>query len=367
MDLYARVNILGGRAVRLPKGDVENAISLDANPIERAVGWVNKGIDKLHIVDLDAAAYGDYRNRSLIHDLIAAVDAPVQVAGGVRSALEVKRLLDAGAWRVVMGTVAIEDQVLLWDICRANPDRVVVSVDVRTDYELATRGWTQNSGRFLEEVLIELSSAGVAGYMVQEVGRDALSEPPNYDALRSALAIVAEPVVAAGGVRNLDDLQQLLELQESGRRLGGVVVGREVTEGRFAMEEATALIHGSDPETSVDLGWCDVCFGVADAARSQSFYERLGFRRVAGDAGSGWLVMTNDEVRLGFFEDGVDAPTLNFRGRDVRTLVSELEQLGLAMDTPPHEESDGSVGALFHDPDGVAIYLNTSPGETKPT
>ncbi|NQV06785.1 hypothetical protein HQ535_09545 [bacterium] len=243
MDLYARVNILGGRAVRLPKGDVREAISLDADPIARAKGWVEKGADYLHIVDLDAAAYGDYRNRPMIEQLVTEVDLPVQVAGGVRSIGEVERMLEgAGAWRVVMGTAAIEDQVRIWEICRQYPDRIAVSLDVRPDEEVAIRGWMIDSGVYMEEMLIELSSAGAAAFLVGQAGRDALVEPSNFGILRRALEIVDEPVIASGGARDRADLEALIALEGGGKRLGGLVVGREITEGRFTMEEAQAAL-----------------------------------------------------------------------------------------------------------------------------
>jgi phosphoribosylformimino-5-aminoimidazole carboxamide ribonucleotide (ProFAR) isomerase len=206
---------------------------------------VAKGADRLHIVDLDAAAHGDYRNRDLIAEIIGSIEIPVQVAGGVRSPREVQGLLDAGADRVVMGTAAIIDQVMVWDLCRDHPDQIVVGLDVRPDEELAIRGWKANSGRYFEEVLIELSSAGAAAFMIAEVGRDALVAPPNYDVLRRALSIVDEPVIAAGGVRDLSDLRELRALEVKGTRLAGVVVGREVTQGRFTVEEAVALLRSA--------------------------------------------------------------------------------------------------------------------------
>src|SRR3970282_2867591 len=107
MDLYARINLLDGRAVRLPKGDVREAIALDADPIGRARSWVAQGADRLHIVDLDAAAYGDYENRPLIKDIIDAVDVPVQVAGGIRSPREGGRLLAYGAFLIILGSPPI--------------------------------------------------------------------------------------------------------------------------------------------------------------------------------------------------------------------------------------------------------------------
>lgn len=244
MDLYVRVHILGGRAVRLTRGDISQAIALDADPMARAEGWVEKGADHLQIVDLDAAAYGDYRNRQLIHDIVAALDIPVQVAGGVRSPAEAGRLLEAGADRVVMGTAAIENQGMIWDLSREYPGKIVVSLDVLPSEELVVRGWTAHSGRFLEEVLIEMSSAGVAAFLVSEARRDALTEPPNFGILREAVSYVEDPVIAAGGVRHLDDLEALVELEVEGKRLGGVVVGREVTEGRFTLTEAKAKLAG---------------------------------------------------------------------------------------------------------------------------
>ena len=243
MDLFARVNILDGRAVRLPHGDVrDDFIVLDADPVARAQGWAAKGAGYLLVVDLNAAAYGDYSNRPLIDRIVVEGGVPVLVAGGVRSRPEVERRLEAGAWRVTMGTGAIEDQVLTWEICRDFPDQIMMSLDVKPDEELVVRGWTAHSGRHLEEVLIELSSAGAAGFMVAEANRDALAEPPNLWILREAMSYVDDPVIAAGGVRNLADLRDLTELTSGGKRLGGVVVGREVTEGRFTIKEAAGLL-----------------------------------------------------------------------------------------------------------------------------
>ena len=251
IDLYARVNILDGGSVRLPRGSLDNAIMLDNDPISRARTWREQGADAIHVVDLDAAANGDYRNRDLIDRLIKAVDGPVQVAGGVRSHVEAGRLIDAGAWRVVMGTAAIEDQNMVWDLCRDYPDKIVVSLDVRPNEEIATRGWTKNSGRFLEEVLVEMSSAGAVSFLIAEAGRDALIEPPDKKILATALRTVDEPVIASGGVRNLDDLRELLSIEENGRTLGGIVVGREVTHGRFTLAEAKATIDaGPLPKTA---------------------------------------------------------------------------------------------------------------------
>jgi len=244
MELYARVNILDGMAVRLPHGDIAEAIPLDDDPVNRAKGWVNKGADRLHVVDLNAAAHGDYSNRSVIESMIKAVDVPVQVGGGIRSQAEIERVLGMGAWRVVIGTLAMIDQVLFWELCRRYPHRIAVSLDVKPDTEIVIRGWTEETGEYLEETLINLSSGGAAAFMITEVGRDALQEPPYFDVLESAIKLVDESVIAAGGVRDLQDVTSLMKLGTDAKRLGGIVVGREVTAGRFTMDQLAAALAG---------------------------------------------------------------------------------------------------------------------------
>jgi len=117
-----------------------------------------------------------------------------------------------------------------------------VALDVRPDLEISIHGWTERTGEYLEETLINLSSGGAAGFMISEVGRDALEEPPNFEALEMALELVDEPVVASGGVRDLDDVARLTRLGVDGKRLAGIVVGREVTAGRFSLEECVTAL-----------------------------------------------------------------------------------------------------------------------------
>lgn len=250
MDLYARLNILGGHSVRLPRGDLADAIRLDNDPVSRARSWEEQGADVIHVVDLDAAAHRDYTNRPLIDELIKAVSIPVQVAGGVRSPREARRLIEAGAYRVVMGTAAIEDQNLVWELCREFPDKIVVSLDVRPDEEVAILGWSVNSGRYLEDVLLQMSDAGVTSFLVAEASRDALVEPPNLSILHSALSLVDDDVIASGGVRNLDDLRDIASVSVGGRKIKGIIVGREVSHGRFTLAEARATLDAAKAKPS---------------------------------------------------------------------------------------------------------------------
>lgn len=282
MDVYGRINILGGRSVRLPALDVTEAIILDNDPLNRARSWARQGADYLHVVDLNAAALGDYQNRPLIDEMIAELDTPVQVAGGIRSHLEAIRLLRNGAWRVVMGTAAIEDQIMIWDLCRDYPDKIVVSIDVRPDHEVVTQGFSERSGRYLEEVLLEMSSAGVAAFLVAEAGRNPLTEPLDLEIYAEALELATEPVIVAGGVGTLEDLRTLSRLSVEGRKLAGVIVGREVTVGRFSLPEAkqTVMVGQETPSLS-PRGGMNVILWADDLETMSNFYARaMGLQQV---------------------------------------------------------------------------------------
>lgn len=373
MDLYARVNILDGRSVRLPRGDIAEAILLDNDPVARAQSWARQGVDYIHVVDLDAAANGDFQNRPLIDRLIAECSRPVQVAGGVRSPGEAARLVEAGAWRVVMGTAAIEDQNLIWELCRDYPGKMVVSIDVRPDEEIATRGWTKNSGRYLEEVLIEMSSAGVTAFLVAEAGRDALAEPPDFDLLRTALASVDDPIIASGGVRDLADLTNLIRLEANGRRLSGVIVGREVTHGRFTIEEAKRVVAGEGPALPPGrIIGLRTLLRVSDFARSAAFYEKtLGFRRITSwerDHGSGVVLEAAGGETLELLGppsgETWEAPTgvhLGFFVEDVQGWHDHLVDVGVPITRELRQEAWGDVVFGVDDPDGVKVWFGQTP------
>ena len=355
MDIYARINILGGLSVRLPHGGLDEAIALDNDPIGRAKGWAKQGVDYMHIVDLDAAAYGDYQNRGLINELIEELRIPVQVAGGIRSEGEAERLINAGAWRIVMGTAAIENQIMVWDLCREFPEKIAVALDVNSQEEIATRGWTYNSGRFLEEVLIEMSSAGVVAFLVAEAGRDALEEPPNLEILAESLGTVDDPVIAAGGVRNLEDLRRLVQLEAAGRRLSGVVVGREVTAGRFTVEDAKQVLEGGGPmQAPGGVTATRTTVGVSSLESALAFYrDSLGFAhlRSTTDGVSGAVVEAAPGQHIELVEGGDNRPdSLVFKVEERDRWKDHLTNIGVATTA----EGDSLVVV---DPDGLRIVL----------
>lgn len=372
MDLYARVNILEGRSVRLTHGDLREVVALDADPVGRCLSWERLGIDYLHVVDLDAAIRRDYRNRPLIDEILKSVKTPVQVAGGIRSEQELERLVNAGAWRVVMGTAAIENQNMVWEACRNFQDQVVVAVDVLPDGEVVTGGWTGHSGRYLEEVLVEMSSAGAVAFLVGEARRDALTEPPGFAMLAEALKAVEEPVIAAGGVRDLNDLASLVRLRVGTRQLAGVVVGREVTAGRFTVAEARRVTTGDIPTIAPGrVQGLRALLRVSDFDRSVEFYERvLGFTRVTSwrqDTGSGAVLEAAGGETLELLGSplGMSWPhptglELGFFVEDIKGWHDHLVAAGVPVTREMKVEEWGDTVFGVDDPDGVRIWFGQS-------
>jgi phosphoribosylformimino-5-aminoimidazole carboxamide ribotide isomerase len=234
MNLYAAIDLLGGRCVRLHQGDYDRATDYGDDPVGQAQRFAAGGAPWLHVVDLDAARRGEPVNRDVIGRIAAAVEIPVQVGGGVRSRPDAEALWAAGVARVVMGTAALEDPDL---VAALVPDgAVAVGLDAR-GRELAVRGWEATAGVDLLEAVARFSALGVAALVVTEIGRDGTLDGPDLKGLSSVLEVASVPVVASGGVGSSDDLVALTDLD-----LDGVIVGRALYDDRITVAEAVAVL-----------------------------------------------------------------------------------------------------------------------------
>jgi len=239
MDLYAAIDLRGGRCVRLAQGDFGRETVYGASPVARAIAFEAGGAGWLHVVDLDAARTGSAVNRGVVAEITAAVHIPVQVGGGARSAEDVEELLELGAERVVVGTAAVSDPELFAELAGHWPGKVAAGVD-HFEGEVRLRGWEERSGRHVEDVVGDLVKAGAAAVVVTEISRDGLMVGPDVVGYRSLLEATAIPLIASGGIGSLADLRRLAWLHAGGRHLEGVIVGRALYEGRFGLPEAVA-------------------------------------------------------------------------------------------------------------------------------
>jgi len=234
MNLYAAIDLLGGRCVRLHQGDYDRATDYGDDPVGQARRFAADGAPWIHVVDLDGARRGEPVNHDVIGRIAAAVDVPVQVGGGVRSRPDAEALWAAGVARVVMGTAALEDPDL---VAALVPDgAVAVGLDAR-GRELAVRGWEAVAGVDLLEAVARFSALGVAALVVTEIGRDGTLDGPDLTGLSSVLEVATVPGVASGGVGSADDLVALTDLD-----LDGVIVGRALYDDRVTVAEAVAVL-----------------------------------------------------------------------------------------------------------------------------
>ncbi len=237
MELFPAIDIRGGRCVRLQRGDFAAETVYDDDPVAVARRFETAGARWLHVVDLDAARTGTAENLDTVAAVCAAVQIPVQTGGGVRDEDAARRLLDAGAARVVVGTVAVESPDLVDRLCHDHPGRIVVGLDAR-GRDVAVRGWTEGSGADLVDLAGRFAASGVAAMVVTEIGRDGTMTGPDVDQLGAVLRATNLPVIASGGVGSLDDLLVLRALQVGGHGLAGAIVGRAIYEGRLDLAEA---------------------------------------------------------------------------------------------------------------------------------
>ncbi len=246
MKLYPAIDILGGNAVRLVKGDFDAKTIYDSDPLSAARGWVKAGARFLHVVDLDGAKAGEPVNLAHLQR-IAELGVPVQYGGGLRSLGALDDALGAGAERVILGTAAFTDPGLLERALEKHgPGRVVVSVDVRGG-EVVIEGWTQTADVSVREVFAGLVKRGVQELAYTNVDRDGMLEGLNLDDLVwVAKAAEHGHLIYSGGIGELSDLEHLAKRRaEAGLdSLDGVIVGKALYEERFTIEEAHAALDG---------------------------------------------------------------------------------------------------------------------------
>jgi phosphoribosylformimino-5-aminoimidazole carboxamide ribotide isomerase len=241
VDLYPAIDLRAGRCVRLHQGDFDAETVYDDDPVAVARAFALAGARWIHVVDLDAARTGEPANLAVIERIVSAVDCDVQCGGGVRSAAAADALLLAGAARVVVGTAAVENPVLVDELCARHPGRIAVGLDAR-GREVAVRGWVEGSGADLVDLASRFEASGVAALVVTEIGRDGTMEGPDLEQLRTVVAATTIPVIASGGVGELGDILALAALEVRQRRLLGAIVGKALYEGRFRLAEALLIL-----------------------------------------------------------------------------------------------------------------------------
>ena len=252
MDVIPAIDLLGGRCVRLYQGDYGRAETFNDDPVAVAKRWADGGAPWLHLVDLDGAKTGQPTNYGIIEAIVAAVNIPVQVGGGLRSRETVAALLNLGVRRAILGTVAVENPELVGELSREFPQQIVVGIDAR-DGKVATRGWLETSEVEATELARRMAQLGASAIIYTDIHRDGTMQGPNKAALREVAGAVEIPVIASGGISSVTDLLSLLSLEPLG--VTGAIDGRALYTGDVDLKEAIQAVgQGRWHDVPPDLG-----------------------------------------------------------------------------------------------------------------
>jgi phosphoribosylformimino-5-aminoimidazole carboxamide ribotide isomerase len=234
--IFPAVDIKGGQCVRLKKGRSDQTTVFADDPVEAAMHWQSKGAEWLHLVDLDGAFAGKPVNLPLITRLCASLSIPVQMGGGIRDLECARAYCQAGVTRLIIGTLALENPEAYARICRELPGKIGVSLDTQ-DGKLKTKGWIADSGLRVHEVLPRLYEQGTAFIIHTDIERDGMQSGVNIRLLAELAKESPMPLIAAGGIATLEDIQKLYSLSLEAP-LEGAITGRAIYEGSLNFEEA---------------------------------------------------------------------------------------------------------------------------------
>ena len=238
MLVIPAIDLKDGRCVRLRQGDMADETVYSDDVKEVASRWQQQGAGLIHVVDLNGAVDGEPKNLPHIESVMKAVRVKVQVGGGIRTIDTVRRYLNAGVSRVVLGTAALTNRALLDQACQEFPQRIVLGLDAR-DGRIAVKGWTTVSDVRAIDLLKELSGCAIAAVVYTDIARDGMLNGPNIPALKEVVEYSSFPVIASGGITRLEDLQAVRSL---GQKIEGAIVGKALYDGKLDLKAAVAAL-----------------------------------------------------------------------------------------------------------------------------
>ncbi|MEZ0237434.1 MAG: 1-(5-phosphoribosyl)-5-[(5-phosphoribosylamino)methylideneamino]imidazole-4-carboxamide isomerase [Methylophilaceae bacterium] len=240
MLIIPAIDLKDGHCVRLKQGLMEDATVFSEDPAAMARHWVEKGAQRLHLVDLNGAFAGKPVNEGAIKSIVAAVggDIPIQLGGGIRDLDTIERYLDDGISYVIIGTAAVKNPGFLHDACYAFPGHIMVGLDAK-DGKVAVDGWSKLTGHDVIDLGKKFEDYGVEAIVYTDIGRDGMLNGVNIEATVALAQSLRIPVIASGGITNLEDVKRLCAVEEEG--IMGAITGRAIYEGTLDFAAAQAL------------------------------------------------------------------------------------------------------------------------------
>lgn len=239
MLLIPAIDIKDGKCVRLRQGDMDDATIYGDKPEEMAERWISAGARRIHIVDLDGAVSGKPENAHIVHNIAEAFpDIPIQVGGGIRDEDTIQTYLEAGVSYVIIGTRAVTTPHFVSDVCLEFLGHIIVGLDAKNG-KLATEGWSKLSHHDAGDMAKRFEDDGVAAIVFTDIGRDGMMNALNIESTVELCRQITIPVIASGGLTDMDDIKALCEVAEEG--IEGAITGRAIYEGALDFAEAQKL------------------------------------------------------------------------------------------------------------------------------
>ena len=232
MKIFPAIDIKDKKCVRLVKGDFDNKTEYEMSPVEQAGKYKDHGFKNLHIVDLDGALTGETINLDIIQDIVGKFNLKVEVGGGIRNPDSIKKYIDAGVEKVILGSAAIKDKNFLKEACEKFPNKIALGLDAKNGY-LSVSGWKENSNKLTLDYLKEVNDYGVSRLIYTDINRDGMKQSPNFEETTKIADISNCPVIISGGVSSLDDVKKAKTL----KNIEGIIVGKAIYDGDIQLEE----------------------------------------------------------------------------------------------------------------------------------
>ena len=244
MKIFPAIDIKNGKCVRLLKGDFNKTTEYKKTPLDQAKEFSELGFQDLHIVDLDGALKGEPVNGDLIEEICKLTKIRIQIGGGIRSIHHIKKLIDIGVDRIVLGTLAVEDTKLLENVCSKFKNKIAVALDVRNGF-IALRGWKEQTKILASDFLMKIKNIGVSRIIYTDIERDGTLTQPNLsETLKFAELLDYHeriPVLVSGGVASINDIVAIKKLTQP-PKLEGVIVGKAIYDGRLSQHRMVNLL-----------------------------------------------------------------------------------------------------------------------------
>jgi len=235
------IDLKEGKCVRLEQGLMEKDTVYSDDPGAQARAWQEQGGEYLHIVDLDGAFAGVPKNEAAIRAIVAAIDIPCELGGGIRDLTTIEAYLALGVDRVILGTIAQQNPALVAEACKLFPGKIVVGIDAK-DGLVAVRGWADVTATRATDLAKQMEGFGVAAIIYTDIARDGMMQGPNIAATKSLAEAIRIPVIASGGISSLDDIRNLRAIEASG--VVGAITGKAIYSGALDLREAVRVAKG---------------------------------------------------------------------------------------------------------------------------